>query len=102
VGQAAVGEANRFESDYTHVKQTPKATIAAWLWKYYEYGLPDTPGRIATGLIDHLTAQGFEIVDRDEEGPPVCTCEFKPCECEEEWFNKQQGVTNDGSGKGDQ
>lgn len=101
MGQAAVGEANRFESDYTHVKQTPKATIAAWLWKYYEYGLPDTPGRIATGLIDHLTAQGFIIVDQDEEGPPVCTCEFKPCECEEEWFNKQQGVTNDGSGKGD-
>ena len=68
MGQAAVGEANRFESDSTHMKQTAKATIAAWLWTYYEYGLPDTPGRIATGLVEHLQAQGFVIL---EQGDPA-------------------------------
>jgi len=73
------------------MKQTSKAIIAAWLWKNYEYGLPDTPGRIATKLVEHLQAEGFVIVDQDEEGPPVCTCEYKPCECEEEWLKKQQG-----------
>jgi hypothetical protein len=64
-----------------------RSTIAAWLWKYYEYGLPDSPGRMATGLVAHLQAEGFSITD--QEGPPACTCEVKPCECEEEWFKKQ-------------
>ena len=65
MGQAAAGEADRFESDHTHVK-TPKETIALWLWTYYEYELPDTPGRIATGIIDHLQAQGFVILNQED------------------------------------
>jgi hypothetical protein len=40
-----------------------QGTIAAWLWKYYEYGLPDTPGRIAKGIVQELRSQGFVIIE---------------------------------------
>ena len=63
MGQAAVGETDRFESDHTHMKNDAQATIAAWLWKYYEYGLPDTPGRIAKGITEQLQSQGFVIIE---------------------------------------
>lgn len=66
MGQAAVGEADRFDSDHTHMRKEAGAEIAAWLWRYYEYGLPDTPGRIAKGIIEHLQAQGFVIIDRQD------------------------------------
>jgi hypothetical protein len=89
VGQAAVGEADRFESDHTHVKQKPKATIAAWLWKYYEYGLPDTPGRLATGIVEHLQAQGFVILDQED-----------PAGAKDR--ESSRGVTNDGNREGNQ
>lgn len=91
----AVGEADQFDSDRSHMRKEAGAEIAAWLWKFYEYGLPDTPGRMAKGIVEHLQAQGFVIIDhedpsgakaRESMGPPVCTCEFKPCECEEEWL----------------
>ena len=63
MGQGAVGETDRFESDHTHMKNDAQATIAAWLWKYYEYGLPDTPGRIAKGIVQELQSQGFVIIE---------------------------------------
>lgn len=63
MGQAAVGETDRFESDHTHMKNDAQGTIAAWLWKYYEYGLPDAPGRIAKGIMQELHAQGFVILE---------------------------------------
>ena len=63
MGQGAVGETDRFESDHTHMKNDAQATIAAWLWKYYEYGLPDTPGRMAKGIVQVLQAQGFVIIE---------------------------------------
>ena len=63
MGQAAVGEADRFESDHTHMKNDAQATIAAWLWKYFDYGLPDTPGRIAKGIMQELQAQGFVVTE---------------------------------------
>jgi hypothetical protein len=42
-----------------------QATIARWLWKYYEYGLPDTPGRMAKGILQGLQAQGFVVIERE-------------------------------------
>ena len=63
MGQGAVGETDRFESDHTHMKNDAQATIAAWLWKYYEYGSPDTPGRIAKGIVQELQSQGFVIIE---------------------------------------
>ena len=63
MGQGAVGETDRFESDHTHMKNDAQATIAAWLWKYYEYGLPDTPGRISKGITEQLQSQGFVIIE---------------------------------------
>ncbi len=66
MGQAAVGETDRFESDHTHMKKDAQGTIAAWLWKYYEYGLPDTPGRMAKGIMQELRAQGFVVIDHED------------------------------------
>ncbi len=54
---------DRFESDHTHMSKDAQGTIAAWLWKYYEYGLPDTPGRIAKGIVQELQSQGFVIIE---------------------------------------
>ena len=48
------------------MKSNAQGTIAAWLWKYYEYGLPDTPGRIAKGIMQELQTQGFVIVEQDD------------------------------------
>ena len=63
MGQGAVGETDRFDSDHTHMSKDAQGTIAAWLWKYYEYGLPDTPGRMAKGIVQVLQAQGFVIIE---------------------------------------
>lgn len=89
MGQAAVGEANRFESDYTHVKKEAGAEIAAWLWRYYEFGLPDTPGRLAKGIVEHLQAQGFVI--KDHQDPAGANA-----------MESTRGVINDGSGQSNQ
>jgi len=62
----AVGEADRFDSDRSHMSKEAGAEIAAWLWRRYEFGLPDTPGRIAKGIIEHLQAQGFVIIDHQD------------------------------------
>ena len=45
------------------MRNDAQAAIARWLWKYYEYGLPDTPGRLAKGIMEELQAQGFVILE---------------------------------------
>jgi len=62
----AVGEADRFDSDCSHMKNDAQAAIAYWLWKYYEYGLPDTPGRLAKGIMEHLQASGLVVIANDD------------------------------------
>jgi hypothetical protein len=45
------------------MRNDAQSAIARWLWKYYEYGLPDTPGRLAKGIMEELRAQGFVILE---------------------------------------
>jgi hypothetical protein len=61
------------------------ADIASWLWRHYEYGLPDTPGRMAKGIVEHLRAQGFVIIDHQD---PAGAREME----------SNRGVIHDGSG----
>lgn len=89
MGQAAVGEADRFESDHTRMKKEAGAEIAAWLWRYYEFGLPDTPARLAKGIVEHLRAQGFVIIDHQDPAGANA-------------MESTRGVRNDGSGQSNQ
>jgi hypothetical protein len=36
-----------------------QAGIAHALWAYYEYGLPDTPGRMAKVVMAYLEREGY-------------------------------------------
>jgi hypothetical protein len=33
----------------------------------------------------------IETSNKENNQPPVCTCEYKPCECEEAWLKIYYG-----------
>ena len=47
------------------------STIASTLWKLYRDELPDPPMMMATFIVNHLQAAGYEIVEIKKEGVPI-------------------------------
>ena len=47
---------------------------------------------VAVPVVEWIIQRFIQTINKQEDTePPVCTCEYKPCECEEAWLKIYQG-----------